>query len=273
MNQLDTALLLGRKQESTRQIRAIQAGRHSESVLKAHFHEPDVEAARALYAAVAAHQLSGQPVWVMLVAPPGSLKTELLEALYGIPRVHLIDSMTPKTFISGQIKEPGIKQTKSPSLLHRIGNSGIIAFPDFSTVLSMKAEAKAALLADMRRIYDGHFRKEYGTTDDPQVHEWEGRITLLVGATPDVDAHYSIFQTLGERFVMVRWPRPDGIKAALKAMNQDRQVAKEELRSAVEGLLTILPDIDPVLPEQIQMRIAHLAGRGGSVGRSTFLDE
>ncbi len=72
---------------------------------------------------------------------------------------------------------------------------------------------------------------------------------------------------------MVRWPRPDGIKAALKAMNQDRQVAKEELRSAVEGLLTILPDIDPVLPEQIQMRIAHLAGRGGSVGRSTFLDE
>ena len=52
-------------------------------VLERHFYKPDVMGARVLYSGVAAHRLSGQPVWVMLVAPPGSLKTELLTALNG----------------------------------------------------------------------------------------------------------------------------------------------------------------------------------------------
>ena len=41
-----------------------------QAVLHAHYHEPDLEAARVLYSAVAAHRLTGQPVWLMLVAPP-----------------------------------------------------------------------------------------------------------------------------------------------------------------------------------------------------------
>src|SRR5437870_4050581 len=59
-----------------------------ESVLQNHHHQPDMEAARVLYSAVAAHKLAGAPVWVMLVAPPGSSKTELLMPLDGIERVH-----------------------------------------------------------------------------------------------------------------------------------------------------------------------------------------
>ena len=77
-------------------------------VLEHRFHDADVQAARAVYAAVAAHRLKGQPVWPMAVAPPGSLKTEILDALNGLPNVHFIDSVTPNTFISGQIVEgPG----------------------------------------------------------------------------------------------------------------------------------------------------------------------
>jgi hypothetical protein len=75
-----------------------------ENILRKHHHQPDTEAARILYSAVAAHRLEGVPVWPMLVAPPGSLKTELLNALEGLPGVHVIDNVTPQTFISGQSK-------------------------------------------------------------------------------------------------------------------------------------------------------------------------
>ena len=226
-----------------------------QAVLLAHYHEPDLEAARTLFAAVAAHRLPGQPVWLMLVAPPGSMKTELLEALGGLPSVHLIDRLTPNSFLSGQVA-----RSRAPaSLLHRIGPDGILVCPDFSTVLAMHRDHRGAVLADMRRIYDGHLRREVGTWQNLEEREWRGRLTFLVGATPDVDRHYSVFQMLGERFVMVRWSRPGGTEAALSAMRQDRQRAPQELRDEVTALFDSLPDCQPVLPAEVQRRIAALA--------------
>ena len=103
-------------------------------VLRTHYHDPDIEAARALYAAVAAHDLTGQPVWPMAVAPPGSMKSELITALEGMQRVFLVDAVTPKTFLSGQNPDERTPTDRKASLLHRIGESGIILIPDFSTV-------------------------------------------------------------------------------------------------------------------------------------------
>src|SRR6185437_15022595 len=115
----------------------------------------------------------GPSVWPMLVAPPGSMKTELIDALDGLPSVHLIDRVTPNTFLSGQIKDgKRPATTTSSSLLHRIGPSGIVLYPDFSTILSMNRAHRGSVLADMRRIYDGHLRKEYGTDENQSAHEW-----------------------------------------------------------------------------------------------------
>jgi hypothetical protein len=230
-----------------------------EAVLKQHHHNVDTEAARAVYSAVAAHRLAGAPVWPMLVAPPGSLKTELVNALVGLPKVHMIDSVTPQTFISGQLDEPGRFKVGSPSLLHRIGQDGIIVYPDFSTVLAMNADKKAAVLADMRRIYDGKLRKEFGTSENAKDHEWTGRITFLVAVTGEIDRHYSVFNALGERFVMIRWPRAGGIEAGLAAMNQDGARATEELRVAVNELFARLANRQPVLSRDLQVRIAALS--------------
>src|SRR5688572_11749319 len=75
-----------------------------EPIMRQHFHNPDTEATRATYAAVAAHALpNGPAVWMMNVAPPGSAKTSALEPLEVLPNVHAIDKLTPNTFLSGQI--------------------------------------------------------------------------------------------------------------------------------------------------------------------------
>jgi hypothetical protein len=188
------------------------------------------------------------------------MKTDLLAALGGLPTVHLIDRVTPNTFLSGQIKDGERLQSRnSSSLLHRIGASGIIVYPDFSTILSMNRTHRGSVLADMRRIYDGHLRKEYGTDDDHREHEWKGRITFAVATTDEVDRHYAVFQTLGERFVMVRWGRPGGIEAALKAMNQDCEGRAADLRTAVHRLVTGVSKHEPELSPELQQRIAALA--------------
>jgi len=231
-----------------------------EEVLLTHYHAPDIEAARALYSAFAAHHLSGPPVWPMIVAPPGSLKTEMLNALSNEKNTHFIDQITPNTFISGQIERPGQKSNAPPGLLHRIGSNGIMVFSDFSTILAMPTDRRAGILADMRRIYDGRLRKEYGTAAaSTKSREWAGRITFIVAATPDVDSHYSIFQSLGERFVMVRCRRPDGTDAALAAMRQEGAQARQELAEAVHRLLQVLPKGEPQSPDAIDRRIAALA--------------
>lgn len=237
--------------------RASTAWEQVESVLLKHHHKPDLQAARGVYAGVAAHRLSGAPVWPMLVGAPGSMKTELLSGLEGQASVRFLDQLTPQTFISGHIQDDN-DESEPSGLLQRIGKQGIIVYPDFSTILGMKREAKASILADMRRIYDGELSKEFGTPNKLRNRAWTGRITFLVAATPDVDQHYGVFQTLGERFVMIRWPRAGGIEVALTAMNQRTGDARRELKGAVDALLRSLGKNEPILPEQYQHRIAAL---------------
>ena len=113
----------------------------------------------------------------------------------------------------------------------------------------------------MRRIYDGQLRKEVGTSDPPLV--WTGRITFAVAATPDVDRHYSIFQSLGERFLMVRWHRPGGDsaaeQAALQAMNQDLPKLQQAMKFAVSQLFAGFSNQPVTMRQGFQKRIAALA--------------
>lgn len=227
--------------------------------LTAHHHKPDLEAARAVYSAIAAHHLSGAPVWPMIVAPPGSMKTVLLEALDGLLDCHFVDKLTPHTFLSGQIQHPEEKSTSSPSLLHRIGSTGVLIYADFSTILAMNRDHRNAILADMRRIYDGKLTREFGTTERPAERVWKGRLTFAAAATPAIDGYFSVFQSLGERFVLIRPARPDGVESAIRAITQDRIQAKEELREAVHNLFRELPDFEPEISQERLESIAALA--------------
>jgi hypothetical protein len=240
-------------------------------LLRQDYLDPDIEAVKIVCSSVAAHRVTKHPpVWAMCVAPSGSLKTAILECINGLPTVHFVDEVTPNTFVSGRIPErqgdkkgrQKPKEKREPaSLLHRIGKDGFLIAADFSTILSMDERSRAKILAQLRRIYDGHFSREFGTEENLSEREWNGRLTFITGATPDIDHHYSVFRSLGERFVQVRWPRAGGVEAGLKAMRQRRNAARD-LRSAIhEFLLPILrqPFIpSPVFPPEYEVRVAHL---------------
>lgn len=224
-----------------------------ELALYDHFHEPDVEAARAFYAGLAAHDLLGQPVWLMLVAPPGCGKTELINPMRGLPNVHLIDSVTPNTLISGRAPEPNRPRGKE-GLLERIGERGIILVPDFSTILAKGREPRRDIFAQFRCIYDGKLRREFGI--DGLKNEWRGRITLGAAVTPVFDRHSAAFGALGDRFLLVRWKRIGGVEAGIKAMDQDQAAKDSAMQSAVHTLFEVMksapePRLDAVRKRRI----------------------
>lgn len=242
-----------------------------ERLLREDYIDPDIEAVKIICSCVAAHRITEHPsVWAMCVAPSGSLKTAILQSLDGLPTMHFIDEVTPNTFVSGRIpdreddgkEKRGRKEKRQPaSLLHRIGKDGFLVAADFSTILSMDERSRAKILAQLRRIYDGHFSREFGTEENLTEREWKGRLTFITGATPDIDSHYLVFRSLGERFVQVRWPRAGGVEAGLKAMRQ-RKDAVSDLRSAIHMLL--LPALretairSPIFPPEYEVRLAHL---------------
>ncbi|MDP8213049.1 MAG: hypothetical protein P9X22_07175, partial [Candidatus Zapsychrus exili] len=207
--------------------------------------------------------------WLLIIAPPSSAKTEIISSLNGIPDIYPLSSLTAHTLVSGMIDE------EDKSLLLKLTGK-IVALKDFTSVISMHREQRAEVLSQLREIYDGSYKKPFGTG---QVTEWEGKIGFIAGVTPIIDTHYAIFQMLGERFIQFRIKSPDHIKMALKGMeNSGREPEiRKELRNAVSSFIASvsLPNKKIILPTPIKEKIAPLAAfcvkaRSGSVrdGRS-----
>jgi hypothetical protein len=230
-------------------------------VLNKHYKNPDIEAARILCSALASHSLKQfPPAWTLAIAPPGSMKTDFLESFRGLPDVHFVDEVTTNTFLSGKVDEKGRKRTKPAGWLHRIGSDGVLVAADFSTFTS-NPKTLQVILAQLRRIYDGHFSREFGTDENLDERSWRGRVTVFAGAVPDIDGHYSLFQKLGERFVRVRWPRAGGVETGMQAMKHTANVP-EELRAVVHSLMRPIlttPQTAPEIPEAISLKIANLS--------------
>jgi len=125
----------------------------------------------------------------------------------------------------------------------------------------MDERNRAKILAQLRRIYDGHFSREFGTEDNLQEREWTGRLTLLTAVTPEVDTYHSVNKSLGERFIQVRWARAGGVATGLRAMQQHTATPKQ-LQGAVGNLLsTILGQASvppPIIGADMLGRLAYL---------------
>lgn len=212
-------------------------------VLLKWFASPDLQAVRIALGAARTHYLDlGDPVWLFLVAPPGSGKTTMnIMAAAGLPQVRMIGDLTPQTFLSGMhgAVDPGILEQLGGKQVQKnkvkvVSGDALFLLKDFTTVLSMRPDKKAEILAQFREIYDGQFTKSFGTGITKQ---WNGKVTILAAVTPILDRYYGIFSTLGERFIQVRWHRPTkkaGI-IARKQQGKEKQINKR-LQKGVQRL-------------------------------------
>ena len=229
-------------------------------------HLPDAGALYVALATVAANRAEGDPLWMMLVAPPGGGKTEILQPLSRLPDVHPAATLTEAALLSGTPKRDRGREAKG-GLLREIGDFGIVLHKDFGSVLSMNREARAAVLAALREVYDGSWTRHVGT-DGGRTLSWSGKVGLIAGCTPSIDSHHAVIGAMGERFILYRLPPTDAdsqVRRALAHVGRETTM-RAELADAVEAVLGdvqtgwLANDADADTTERL-VKIATLAVR------------
>ncbi|MEE8256761.1 MAG: hypothetical protein V3R60_02625 [Acidobacteriota bacterium] len=211
-------------------------------------------------ASVVANLLGGDPLWLLIVAPPSSAKTEIIRALSRVPCIYLLSNLTANTLLSGQ------KGKKDASLLPHLSNK-ILAMKDFTTILTLHRDARAEIFAQLREVYDGSYSKAYGTGEQKR---WEGRVGFLAGVTQVIDGQQAVHTILGERFLLYRpetEARQEIARKALRNRGTEAQMRKE-LAEAVEGFMASLEKVEdrtgeiPQEVEDIIVLLADLTAKG-----------
>jgi hypothetical protein len=197
---------------------------------------PDHGPLLVVLAAVAANRLAGDPVWLLLVAPPGGGKSEILQSLAGLPDVHPCATLTEPALLSGTANRERDADAKG-GLLRVIGDRGIVLYKDFGSVLSMHRDARAQVMAALREIYDGSWTRHLGVDGGKTLH-WTGTVGLLGGCTPTIDRHHAVMGAMGERFILFRLPEIDNAEQARRALAHAgcESTMRAELTAAVAGL-------------------------------------
>jgi hypothetical protein len=190
----------------------------------------------AIMGAVAANYLDGDPVWLGLIGPPSSAKTEILNSTSMLTHIYATATITPAGLLSGTPKKQRDKNAKG-GLLAQIGEFGIIALKDFGSILSMRPDAKAETLQALREVFDGAWTRRLGTDGGRTLH-WQGKVGLIFCATGVIDSHYTVISSMGDRFLLNRLtPMPTGQFArALQHVGAANKQMRNELAEAVRDL-------------------------------------
>lgn len=236
---------------------------------------PNQEALWVIFGTILANRISGEPLWLFLVAPPGGGKTELLMPLTGHPEIETTTSLTPATLVSGASLMGG----GDPSLIPQLDGK-VLIIKDFTTILTMHSNVRDEIFGVLRDAYDGQIKKIYGTGI---VRRYESHFGIIAGVTPAIDTHAAMHGSLGERFLKYRlaMPKLDDEAARIeKALNN--LASEEEMRAALmeaaHGALEMrmpdpLPTINPKRLKRLVALAQFCAWLRGSVTRDKFSRE
>jgi len=214
---------------------------------------PDLDVVDLILATVVANAHDGDPVWLLLVGPPSSAKSELLRAIADVPQCYRLSSLTGRTLLSGHKDADG-------GLLFRIPDRSTMVLLDFGQVLSLHPNDKALVLQRLREVYDGYTKGDFGNRADGL--EWRGKLGFLSGATPAIEKYTSVGAELGDRFLFYRMRVPERKGQAVGAIGKagDERQMREELARAFAGALASAGDPESVeVSEQAKDAIATLA--------------
>lgn len=202
---------------------------------------PDPGVLYVALATVAANRPSGSdPIWLLLVGGSSSVKTEIINSLGKLDEVTPASDLTKQSLLSGVPKKE-VESGASGGLLKEIGEYGIVTLKDFGTVLSMRPDQRAEVLAALREIYDGSWKRHLGTGGGKTL-QWAGKLGLIGGVTSVIDRHHVVIESLGSRFLLYRVEIDNRAKQseAARRHRRDAKDMREELSDAVVSFMSSL---------------------------------
>lgn len=208
---------------------------------------PDPAPLLAVLGAVAANRLAGDPVWLLLVGPPGSGKSELLQSAEQLPFVHPAATITEAGLLSGTSRKDRTRDATG-GLLRAVDKFGVIMCKDFGSVLSMSRDARQGVLAAFREIYDGSWSRVVGS-DGGRTLEWRGKVGFIGGCTESIDTRHSVMAAMGERFILCRMPATDEEAQARRALGH--ATTSDEMRNEFRVAVARLLGSDLVLTDRV----------------------
>jgi hypothetical protein len=151
-------------------------------------------------AVAATRDVNDDPVWLLIVAPPSSGKTETVRGLGMCADAHLDDVSA-----AGLLSWKTGKNPHPVGVLTRVGERALLTFGDLSTLLaSSDRGGRDITFAVLRRVYDGHVVRDLGTA--PESLSWQGKVTVVGAVTGIIDNYAAHADALGPRWVYFRLP-------------------------------------------------------------------
>jgi bifunctional DNA primase/polymerase-like protein len=216
----------------------------------------------AMLGAVAANMLAGDAIWLGIIAPPSSSKTELLITLANLPHTEMVGTLSVAGLLSGTPRRQQAAGAKG-GLLQKIGAFGFLVLKDFGSILTLRPDAKAELLAALREIYDGKWTRVIGA-DGGRTLQWSGKIGLLFGCTRVYDSYYGVISELGDRFLLCRMePHDEQFGHALEHASGAAQMRARLLDTVTHLFAASLPPPRPISNREVKWlkRILKVAVR------------
>lgn len=172
------------------------------------------------------------PLWVVIVGPPSSGKTEILRAFDRHEDTYFIDNITPATFVTGFTKAKGI--------LERMGSQQkTFVLQDLSCIISKPPYDRQQIIDTLRQVYNGFYSNEWG---NGKKFTWKGKVGLLAGCTPEIEGHHIAMGELGERFLYYRMDADEQdtrekMMVKARAMEGHEKEARQQIAAAMHGVI------------------------------------
>jgi 5S rRNA maturation endonuclease (ribonuclease M5) len=154
---------------------------------------------------ISAQMRNKPPLWLMIVGPPSSIKTELVKMLDYLngTLVYYVDSMTENAFASGFLPKDG---SEPHDLLPELDGKCFIV-KDYTTMFSLNEETLKKILGDMTSMFDEDFNKFSATRGNVTYKSLFSQIGCI---TPSViNKHQRYMSQIGARFLYYRVPELD----------------------------------------------------------------
>jgi len=172
-----------------------------------------------------------QPLWVIMIAPSGSGKSEFIRPLTDDKQpstTEIMSKITPNTFLSGISK----KRQDHTDFAETLANTPKLFLTyDFAQFIKLDSEKKAQIWAQLRDLYDGFIeRKAYDVNKKVE----NIKVNWIICSTPVVDSEILIHQELGTRELIYRFNSKEIEKKDLMKTIWENSEILEEMRKELK---------------------------------------